>query len=862
MTDLNEGHVSPDRAERDLGLSTSEAVRLLAVHGPNELPRAARRSVASRVLNQLRDPMILLLLGACVVTVLLGDGVDTVVIAAVIVLNSGIGVIQEVRAERALAALDDLAAPTAKVMRDHTLVVLPATEITPGDVVHVDAGDIVPADALLLESYRLQIDESAMTGESVPVEPGNGEEIKSGTVVTRGRAVALVTRTGASSSLGQIAELVASAPARPTPLQRRLSRLSRTLAGAAAVAAALVFMLGILQGRSPSEMLVVAVSLAVAAVPESLPAVVSVSLALGAYRMAQRAAIVRGLPAVETLGSVSVIASDKTGTLTEGRMVAREIWTPHSCYTVAGSGYAPTGAIVQVRAAEEVEDPLLADLLLAGVLCNDAQLLEPQGEVPWMVTGDPMEGALVALGHRGGLDPDLLRTTWPRTAEEPFDNERRLMTTRHAAPYGGILMVTKGAPESVLRLISDPVVTTEVTQAAARLARAGYRVIAIADCVRAAPTDGENYRFLGLVAISDPARETAKNVVRECREAGVRVVMVTGDHADTARAVATSVGITDAAPGLIQGEAVSRETLSGGLDEIGVYARTRPDQKVDIVQALQRDGQVVAVTGDGVNDAPALRAADIGVAMGRGGTEVARQAADLVLADDDLRTVVRAIEEGRRILANIRAFLRYALAGGLAEVIVMVAAPFLGMPIPLVPAQILWINLLTHGLPGVAFGTEPLDPAVMRKPSRSPDESVLGQGLRVQILLTGLLIAIVTLVAGAFADVNGAHVQSYVFVVLGLAQLGVALALRAPVAHRRLSGRMLELAVLVAAGLQLAALYAPPLQSLLQTEGMAGSQLALLLGLAAVPGVVVRLARQNGRIKQAPPVPPVEGISP
>jgi P-type Ca2+ transporter type 2C len=786
--------------------------------------------------------MILLLLGALVVTSTIGDYTDSAIIAAVVVLNTSIGVFQEVRAEQAIAALGRMAAPVAHVFRDGALAQVPATEVVPGDVLRLEAGDVVPADADLLEAFALQVDESAMTGESVPVGMVAGGEVLAGTVLTKGRGVAEVTRTGADSGLGKIAALIAGAGLRPTPLQRRLRRLSHLLVVAVLTLAALVFVLGLLRGEAVVDMLILAVSLSVAAIPESLPAVVSVSLALGAYRMAQRSAVVRWLPAVETLGSVTVLASDKTGTLTEGRMVVQRLWTPDGASAVSGRGYGTAGAIEPPS-----DDHLLRDL----VLCNDAHLAGPeQGQ--WRIVGDPMEAALLVAAAKGGVDAAGLRKEWERVEEVPFDSEGQRMTTLDRSATGGWLVVCKGAPEVVLDLVENGGPghfgrVEEARRVAHELAAQGFRVIAVAEAVhdtRPGPGVPEGGLVLvGLAAIADPARETAAQVVADCQAAGIRLVLVTGDHPETARAIADGLGITEAAPEVALGDSVERGDHVGRVEEIGVYARTKPEQKVGIVKAWQDRGHVVAMTGDGVNDAPALRSADIGVAMGGRGTEVARQAADLVLADDDLRTVVVAVAEGRRIFTNIRTFLRYALSGGFAEVAVILVAPFLGMPLPLNAAQILWINMLTHGLPGVAFGAEPMDPSVMQRPSMSPQKSVLGEGLGRQILGTGVVIGAVSLVAGLLAHAQGEHVQTWVFLTLGLAQLGVALALRAPRGDTGWRGRGLEAAVAGAALLQVGGVLFEPLRVLLGTEPVTGPVFLMLLGLSVVPGLLIGVER-------------------
>ncbi|GAW50897.1 MULTISPECIES: cation-translocating P-type ATPase [unclassified Nocardioides] len=822
------------------GLSSADAESRLREFGPNLPPRARPRSFVSRVVGQLRDPTILLLIAAAVVVTVLGDVTDAGIIAAVVVLNTAIGVVQEMRAATALAALDELSAPQATVRRDGRLVRVSGADVVPGDLLRLEAGDIVAADGELTAAAGLQVDESAMTGESVPVGRGIGEPVLGGTVVTRGRGGAVVTRTGADSGLGRIATSLLATGIRPTPLQVRLARLSRQLVVLTLALAALVLGLGLLRGEPLDDMVILAVSLAVAAIPESLPAVVSIALALGAYRMARHSALVRRLPAVETLGSVTVLASDKTGTLTEGRMVVQELWTPDGSWLVTGRGYGADGELLGTA------DPATLDLMMRDlVLCNDARIDGPQaGE--WAVIGDPMEASLLvaATKHDGSVLGS--RGAWPRVDEVPFDSGTKQMTTVHRGADSW-LVVCKGAPEAVLDRLADPSGADEARRIAGELAARGFRVLAVADAsYDVSPGAGELNSGLvlrGLAALSDPARETAREVVEACRAAGIRTVMITGDHPATARAIAEELTITREGPEVADGDQVRRGEHLDRVDRIGVYARTQPENKVDIVAAWQRRGDVVAMTGDGVNDAPALRRADIGIAMGERGTEVARQAADLVLADDDLRTVVVAVGEGRRIYANIRRFLRYGLSGGLAEVLVLVVGPFVGMALPLGPAQILWINMVTHGLPGVAFGGEPMDPDDMRRPSPPPERSVLGRGLVTQILATGALIAAVAVVAGLTCP-DADAVQTWVFLSLGLAQLGVALALRAPRSGPAWRSRGLEGAVVLAGLFQVAAVVWSPLQRLLGTVAISPVHAAALLALSAIPGVALALRRR------------------
>ncbi|MDX2820311.1 cation-translocating P-type ATPase [Streptomyces ipomoeae] len=834
------------------GLSSDEAARRLEFHGPNEIPAEPRIPVWRRVLQQLRDPLILVLLVAAALTIATGDLSDAAVILLVITVNTVVGVVQEVRAEQAVMALSAMSAPAARVVRDGEERSIPAAEVVPGDLVLVAEGDIVPADGDVLAAALLLADESSLTGESVPVEKAPDQDasrgaVSAGTIVVRGHGRVVVTATGADSALGRIAALMGAAPGL-TPLQHRLARFGRTLAAAIVALCAVVLALGLVRGQPVELMIVAAISLAVAAVPESLPAVVTLALALGARRMADRHAIVRRLPAVETLGSVTVIATDKTGTLTEGRMAAEQLWTPYGEAAVVGTGYEPEGQVV--RDGEPVivsTAPDLAELLRAAMLCNDAALEPPpDGSTEWSALGDPTEAALLVAGARLGLDRGALDRGLPRLEEIPFDSGRKRMTTIHRRPEGGVRVACKGAPESVLQpqiLTDRPDVIAQAAAQAEVLARCGYRVLAIAsadhqDTAQQPPTWESGLSLLGLVGILDPPRSTSESTISACKRAGIVPVLITGDHPLTARAVAGRLGIAARDEEVTTGDRI-REGTAGDLTDVRVYARTTPEQKLDIVQAWRGAGHVVAMTGDGVNDGPALRQADIGVAMGRRGTEVARQAADLVLADDNPAMIVSAVEEGRRVYANVRRFLLYGLAGGTAEILVMLLGPFLGMPLPLLPAQILWINLLTHGLPGVALGAEPVDPDTMRHLPRPPEESVLGAGLWPRILFMGAFVATVTLVVGVWARETGRPWQSMIFLILGATQLGVALGSRARPGS--LANPFLLVAVGAALSLQVAGVYLPPLQELLGTEPLPPTDLAIACAVSGLGHVVMRL---------------------
>ena len=768
------------------GLSAVEAAERLARFGPNELPRARRTPLWRMVADQVRDPLVVVLLAAAVLTLATGDLTDAGVIVLVIVVNTAAGVTQEVKAGQAIAALSELAAPDARVLRDGQQRTVPAAEVVPGDLLVLAEGDIVPADADVTDAAALLVDESALTGESVPAEKAAGRHaVSSGTTVVRGRGRAVVTATGSGSATGRIAALMGGRQGL-TPLQRRLAGVGRVLAAAAVVLSAVVLVIGLVRGQGAELMVVTAISLVVAAVPESLPAVVTLALALGARRMSARHALIRRLPAVETLGSVTVLGTDKTGTLTEGNMVVRRLWTPDGGEAETdGAGYGPDGELARSgRRLGPGQAPDLGELLTAGALCNDAALRPPEGgQEAWTAVGDPTEAALLAAAARSGLDPGELRDRFPRVAEVPFDSDRKRMTTAHRLPDGRVRVICKGAPEVVLTpefIAGDDRMLERAAARAGDLARDGFRVLAVAAADLETLPDAESMerglRLLGLTAILDPPRPAAAAAIASCQAAGITPVLITGDHPATAGAIARDLGIIGPGEEVVDCRAAGCEAAFAAAR---VFARATPEQKLAIIAARQAAGDVVAMTGDGVNDGPALRRADIGVAMGRRGTEVARQAADLVLADDDLGTVVAAAEEGRRVYANIRRFLLYGLAGGSAEIMVMLAGPLAGLALPLLPAQILWVNLLTHGLPGVALGSEPADPAAMRRPPRPPAESVLGAGLWQRIVRVGLVIAAVTLGVALWGHATGRPWQTMAFFALGTTQLAVALGSRA-----------------------------------------------------------------------------------
>jgi Ca2+-transporting ATPase len=741
-----------------------------------------------------------------------------------------VGVLQERRAVGAVAALRALVDPTATVLRDGVPRRVPTTGLVPGDVLRVADGDVVGADARVVSAHALQVDEALLTGESQPVDrcadagcpvgavPGDRTTmLHGGTLVVHGSGDAVVVATGTRTELGRIAGMLREHVAPATPLQRRLAALGRRLSIVVAAACALFIVLGLLRGESWELILVAGISLAVAAIPESLPAVVALALAAATRRMAERGAIVRTLPAVEALGSVTVLATDKTGTLTTGRTTCVALWT-------ADGGESPV-----VAAGPHLVDGGRGTLALleAAALCNDA---------------DPgaggTEGALATAADSAGLDVAALRRVLTRTAVEPFDAVRRSMRTVHAAP-GGDLEVVKGAPEVV------PGAGDEVpAEVVGRWSAAGRRVLAVAG----GPV-GDS-RLLGLVALADPLRADARDAVLAARAAGVRTVMITGDHAGTAAAIAAEAGVT--APG------DPPDDPERGLRT--VYARTDPAGKLAIVQAWQRAGHVVAMTGDGVNDAPALRAADIGVAMGRRGTEVAKEAADLVLTDDALGTLVTAIAEGRRVFDNVRRFVRYGLSGGFAELLVMLLGPLLGLPLPLLPGQILWVNLVTHGLPGVAIGSEVAEPDVLRRPPRSPSEGLLTRAVGLEVLGIAALMTTGSLGLALWGQATGRPWQSLLFVTLAFSQLGVALTTRSdrvPFWRMPPSGnRFLFVAIASSLVATVAGVYLPGLSDLLGTRPLSVLEVALAVGVAAVPAVLIELLelRRPAPVPHAPAV--------
>ncbi|MBI5583019.1 MAG: cation-translocating P-type ATPase [Deltaproteobacteria bacterium] len=855
----------------DSGLTREDAQQRLELFGPNELIEKKRKSVLMMFLDQFKDFMILVLIAAAVVAGVIGEPSDTIAIAVIVLLNAVLGFVQEYRAEKAMAALKRMAAPSATVIRDGRAETVAVDQLVPGDLIILEAGGVVPADIRLAEAVQLKIEEAALTGESVPVEKETAalrEEDLSlgdrknmaykGTLVTSGRGQGLVTATGMRTELGRIATMLQSQEEGKTPLQKRLTSFGQKLAYAVLAICAIVFSVGLLRGEPPLLMLLTAISLAVAAIPEALPAVITIALALGARKLVRQKALIRKLPAVETLGSVTYICSDKTGTLTLNRMTVEEVYT-------AGRLFLPKE--LPVSAVESAEVPLsgrkpLGLLLTALALSNDARQ-DASGEI----IGDPTEGALFALARDKGFLREKLDKTFPRLAELPFDSDRKLMTTFHPWDNGRVVSFTKGAVEEVVER-SEGVFTgrdretldrAEVLELADRIAGDGLRALGyglriwegLPDSLNSAEVE-TGLTLLGIVGMMDPPRPEAAEAVALCRSAGIRPVMITGDHPLTARVIARRIGILDGdEQAVMTGRELDRlslEEFENRVEKIQVYARVAPEQKLKIVQALQDQGQFVAMTGDGVNDAPALKRADIGIAMGITGTDVSKEAAHMILLDDDFATIVKAVREGRRIFDNIRKFIKYTMTSNSGEIWTIFLAPFFGLPIPLLPIHILWINLVTDGVPGLTLAAEPGEKNIMRRAPRPPQESIFAHGLGVHIIWVGLLMGAVSIFTQAWSiHTSQTHWQTMVFTVLCLNQMGHVLAIRSEkesfFRQGVLSNKSLLGAVWLTFLLQMATIYVPFLNPVFKTQPLSAAELSVTILLSTVVFLAVEIEK-------------------
>jgi Ca2+-transporting ATPase len=836
------------RSDLSAGLSAPEVATRRERFGPNALREVVARPMWRMLLDQFTDFMIVVLIVAAVISGIVGDVGDTIAIVVIVVLNAVIGFIQEYRAERAMASLKRMAEASSQVLRDGQIETVGASELVPGDIVLLEAGNVIPADLRIVEAARLRIDESALTGESVAVEKQSAPLATAelplgdktcmaykGTIVTYGRARGLVVATGMQSELGKIATLLEESGEMRTPMQRRLAQLGKRLAIAALFICVLVFVVGVLRGEPLLLMFMTAISLAVAAIPSALPAVVTISLALGAHKMVKQHALIRRLPAVETLGSVTFICSDKTGTLTQNRMHVAELYADGE----------------RSRAWQGDGEPWRS-LLQAMSLNSDAHLDQHN-----KVHGEPTEAALVYAALQAGFSKTVLDARMPRLLELPFDSERKRMTTFHRDAEG-IIAFSKGSPEALLPLCSRMLTASgardidraALLQQAESMASEGLRVLAFAcrrwdDLPSAADHESveRDLMLLGFTGLIDPPRGEAKEAVAQCRTAGITAVMITGDHPATASAIARELGILDDGEGRVMtGMELARldqATFEAEVERVRVYARVDPAQKIKIVQALQDKGEVVAMTGDGVNDAPALKAADIGVAMGKGGTDVARETAHMVLLDDNFATIVHAVRHGRRLYDNIRKFLRYGITTNSAEIWTIFLAPFLGLPIPLLPIQILWVNLVTDGLPGLALAAEPAERGIMRRPPRPIQESMFAHGMWQHMIWVGLLMASMCLLVQAWAIQSGTtHWQTMVFTVLTLSQLAHVLAIRSEreslFSIGFLSNPAMAATVVFTFLLQMATIYVPAFNDVFKTEALSMHELAICLAMSSV----------------------------
>ncbi len=910
----------------EYGLTTEEAERRLEQYGPNQLTEAPPITFWQMLWAQFNNFVVIMLVVASVISAFLGDYIEAAAIMAIVVLNTALGVIQERRAEQALAALKKLAAPEAHVLRDGSRKTIPATQLVPGDVVFLEAGNFIPADLRLIEAVNLRVEEAALTGESVPVQKDAAARLEDdiplgdrkntvfmGTVVNYGRGKGIVVNTGMQTQIGLIAEMLQSVESEPTPLQRRLDQLGKTLGWAALAICAVVFLVGLLRGNNPLDMFMIAVGLAIAAVPEGLPAVVTISLALGMREMIKRHALIRRLSSVETLGSATTICSDKTGTLTQNEMTATRLWVDGVLLNITGGGYSPHGEFQRDGETVNITDyPGAATTLWAAVLNNDAEL-EISGsrddKATFRMIGDPTEGALIVAGAKAGANAKDLNQAFPRVQEVPFDSARKRMITIHAirdpkpedlSPFkddsqsGRYVIIVKGAPDVVLNLcthyqtVDNRILPLDeeqrnrvldandaMTQDALRVLGMAYRVVPELPQEINADSLEEDLVFTGLVGMIDPARPEVPPALAVASKAGIRTIMITGDYPKTARAIAEEIGLLRKGHKVLTGpdlNEIDDDQLRQEVKVTDVFARVSPEHKMRIVDALRAEGEVVAMTGDGVNDAPAIKRANIGVAMGITGTDVAKESADMVLTDDNYASIVSAVEQGRIIYSNIRKFVFFLLSSNVAEITIIFLATLAGLPTPLTVIQLLWLNLLTDGAPALALAMEKGDPDIMDQPPRPASEPIINGPMRTGILLqtiaqTGATLSAFVLgllwhlesalPAGANPlvyllqyDWRGVDVQTaetMAFVTLSLCELFRAYTVRS---ERNsvfqiglFSNKYMQYAVGISLVLLLAVVNIPFLQPIFNTHFLSGTEWLIVVGLATIPAIVEEITK-------------------
>ena len=828
------------------GLNTAEAGKRLQENGPNELQAARRVSPWEILLEQFKNVLILILLGATIISLFLGHGTESVVIAIIVLFAVGLGFVQEYRAERAIEALRKMAAPTATVLREGIERKIPAREGVPGDVILLRTGDRVPADARLLESINLQVEEAALTGESVPVEKhihaipastGSADKLSlgdrknmayAGTAVTYGRGRALVTATGMQTEFGKIAKMLQDVESGRTPLQQNLDKVGTALARAAFVVVAIISVLGLLRGQPFIEMLIFGIALAVAVVPEALPAVVTISLAIGVQKMVKRNALIRRLPAVETLGSTSVICSDKTGTLTKDEMTIRRLFCAGQLYNISGAGYTPEGVFSIDGGTPSEPPPTLRQMLTAAVLASDTYLVQTESGA-WDIKGDPTEGALIVAAAKAGLQKGILDDAYQRVQEIPFSSESKRMTTLHKT-NGTITAYAKGAPEVILAgcefvLIENGVAPLDaatrenILDQAQTMAGEALRVLGIASKPDVTLETAERGMiFLGLAGMIDPPRLEAKEAIALCVEAGIRPVMITGDHPVTAQAVARELGLLRNGGHVVSGpelEEMTDQQLARDVEEISVYARVSPSHKLRVITAWQSRGHIVAMTGDGVNDAPALKKADIGIAMGITGTDVTKEAAAMTLTDDNFASIVAAVEEGRGVFENIKKYLMFLLSSNIGEIGLMAGSALLGLPLPLTAVQILYVNLATDGLPALALSVDPPEKDLMKRTPRDPHTGIFTRPVVILMVLGGLWSTLINLGLFTWALNTGKSLEeamTMTFVSLVLIQFFKAYNFRSDrhsILNKPFANKWLNIAILWEISLLLVILYVP-----------------------------------------------------
>lgn len=875
------------------GLSSEEASNRLEVYGENILQEKRKKSVILIFLSQFNDFIIWVLFGATIISVLMGESADAITITAIIILNGIMGFIQEYRTEKSMEALKELTAPTVRVIRDSNAVVIPARLVVPDDLVLLEAGDRVPADLMLIKASGVQADESLLTGESVPVEKkevadkgthsaaGSSENmLYMGTVITGGRGRAVVVSTGMSTEMGKIADMLQTVEEDETPLQRRLDRMGKVMVMCCIAACAVVTATGILKGENIYTMFLAGVSLAVAAIPEGLPAIVTVSLTLGVQRMLKRNALVRKLPAVETLGCTNVICSDKTGTLTENKMTIRNICLCEGNYEVSGTGYEGEGEFTRDgRKADIIRDLSLNMLLEASVSCTNSELVitKPQGRILNMrskntgvisASGDPTEIALLVCAYKAGIMKSEIDSKYKRVSELAFDSDRKRMSVivRHNGEYYVFL---KGAIDCTLDLCSyayrngivkiTPDIRNTIIRNNDRMARSALRVLAIA--YRKLPsmpgkvsvnTIEKDLIFIGLVGMIDPPRKEAVKAIETCKIAGIKPVMITGDHKETAVAVAKQLNLLNDNSKVLTGkdlDLINDKMLNKEVLNASVFARVTPAHKLRIVKAYKNNGLTVAMTGDGVNDAPAVKEADIGVSMGQSGTDVTKEASAMVLLDDNFATIVAAVEEGRAIYDNIRKFIRYLLSCNLGEVLTMFIASLLGYSIPLLPIQILWVNLVTDGLPAIALGVDPPDNDIMKRPARGKGGSIFSHGLSFKILFRGILIGLCTFAIYSInLHLSGGNLikaRTMAFATLVMSQLIHVFECRSErysiFEIRFFKNKYLIFAVLISITMLSIAIYIPSLQLVFKTVGLLPGDWVEVLFFSGAISLIVNL---------------------